>query len=53
MADYFTKFSVVVPLPDAAAQADALELAAQAEQFLQDDVVPESFPASLREVLED
>jgi hypothetical protein len=53
MADYFTKFSVVVPLPNAAAQADALELAAQAEQFLQDDVMPESFPASLREVLED
>jgi hypothetical protein len=53
MADYFTKFSVVVPLPDAAAQAYALELAAQAEQFLQDDVMPEGFPASLREVLED
>ena len=53
MADYFTKFSVVVPLPNAAAQADALELAAQAEQFLRDDVTPESFPAPLRDVLED
>ena len=53
MADYFTKFSVVVPLPDAAAQTYALELAAQAESIhLSDEVIP-GFPAALQVVAED
>ena len=53
MADYFTKFSIVVPLPDAAAQAYALELAAQAERIHLDDEVIAGFPAALQAVAED
>ena len=53
MADYYTKFSVVVPLPDAAAQAYALELADQAERIRFDDEVIAGFPAALQDVAED
>lgn len=53
MADYFTKFSLVLSLPDAVAQEYALELAHQASQGQQGDELPESFPESLANVLED
>ncbi len=53
MADYFTKFSVALGLPDEAAQAYALDLAQQATQGRQADPLPEHFPPALAEVLED
>ncbi len=57
MADYFTNFSLIVPLPTEAAQQYALDLAHQAfHLFLGDEVpndTPDDFPASLRDVVED
>jgi hypothetical protein len=52
MADYSTYFSVQVSLPDAAARTYALELARQATSAFPDSPLPESFPASLVEVIE-
>jgi hypothetical protein len=55
MADYFTNFSLVLELPDEAAQAYALNLAQQAAdtQFAEDPPdLPADFPASLVDVLE-
>ena len=53
MADYFTNFSLIVPLPDEAAVQYALELAEQASRIQQGDEMPDEFPASLRDVIED
>ena len=53
MADYFTNFSLIVPLPDDAAVQYALDLAEQASRIQQGDEMPEDFPASLRDVIED
>jgi hypothetical protein len=54
MADYFTHFSFVLPLPTEAAQQYAIELAEQASYaHLGDESLPDDFPASLREVIED
>ncbi len=52
MADYYTNFSLVLRLPDEAAQAYALNLAEQACQSQFDNDVPEDFPAELREFLD-
>ena len=53
MADYYTNFSLAVPLPEQAAQAYALTLAAQAGAAVQGDELQADFPASLRDVIED
>ena len=53
MADYFTNFSLNVPLPDEAAQVYALKLAEQAAAVQSGDELPADFPASLVEVIED
>ena len=54
MADYFTNFSVVLPLPDEVAQAYATELARQAEAVRSgEEEIPAGFPASLTDALED
>lgn len=53
MADYFTNFSVIVLLPTEAAEKEALDLAQQASRLYQGDEIPDSFPASLRDVVED
>jgi hypothetical protein len=53
MADYFTKLSLVLRLPDEAAQAYALELARQASQGQLGDELPADFPKALAEVIED
>ena len=54
MADYFTNLSLVLPLPDEAAQAYATELARQAEAIRSgDEEIPAGFPASLTDALED
>lgn len=53
MADYFTKFSLILELPNEAAQMHALALAHQAHRIQQDDEPPGDFPASLAEFVED
>jgi hypothetical protein len=53
MADYFTKFSVVLPLPNEAAQRYALDLDANARRVVHGDEPPDNFPPSLAEVTED
>jgi len=53
MADYSTNFSFIVPLPDAAAQAYALDLANKASSIQQGAKAPADFPAALAEVKED
>jgi hypothetical protein len=53
MADYFTNFSLILKLPDEAAQKYALDLAYQASHTCQGDEQPGNFPASLAEVVED
>jgi hypothetical protein len=53
MADYFTNFSVIVPLPTEAAERYALDVADQAARIHQGDEMPEDFPISLRDVVED
>jgi hypothetical protein len=53
MADYFTKFSVVLSLPNEAAQRYALDLANIARTIQQGDEKPDDFPPSLAEVTED
>ena len=52
MADYFTNFSLVLELPDQAAQEYALKLAEDAASWPLDEQIPTDFPASLAEVLE-
>jgi hypothetical protein len=53
MADYFTKFSVVLPLPSEAAQLYALDLANNANRIHQGDEPAETLPDSIQEVIED
>ncbi len=53
MADYFTNFSVVVPLPTEAAQRHALDLAATASRAQQGDEPSEVLPDSIQKVVED
>lgn len=53
MADYFTNFSLIMPLPDEAAEKYALALAEQAALIHQDEEPTADFPASLRAVVED
>ena len=53
MADYFTNFSLIVPLPDEAAVQYALDLAEQAARIQQGEEMPRHFSASLRDVIED
>ena len=53
MADYFTHFSIIVPLPTEAAEKYALDLAQQAASVNQGDSIPDDFPLSLRDVVED
>ena len=53
MADYFTNFSFLVPLPDEAAQKYALDLASAASSVQMGDEPPDSLPASFAEVIED
>ncbi len=54
MADYFTNFSLIVPLPNEAAQQYALDLAHQAFLLhLGEEEMPDDFPDSLKEVIED
>jgi hypothetical protein len=50
VADYFTNFSMVLPLPSEAAQTYAADLAEQVS-YIQtgDEHLPHDFPASLRE----
>jgi hypothetical protein len=53
MADYFTNFSLIVPLPTEAAEKYALDLAHQAFHIHMGEDMPGDFPASLRDVAED
>lgn len=48
MADYFTNFSLVIRLPDAAAQAYALNLAGNGSRLSQGDEAEGEFPAELQ-----
>jgi hypothetical protein len=52
MADYFTSFSLIVPLPDEAAQQYALQLAQIMSDAGQDDNLPEDIPQSIRDEME-
>ena len=53
MADYFTRFSLVVNLPTEAAQTYALEIHHQASQANLGDDLPKDFPQALVAVTED
>src|SRR5437879_660930 len=53
MADYFTNFSLILPLPTEAAQKYALDLAEQAFHIHMGEDMPNDFPESLRDVVED
>jgi len=53
MADYFTNFSLIVPLPTEAAEKYALDLAHLAFQIHLGDDMPNDFPVSLRDVVKD
>jgi hypothetical protein len=53
MADYFTYFSVVLNLADEAQQAYAIDLARQACLAQQGGALPDGFPKSLADLIED
>jgi len=53
MANYFTNFSLVLPLRSEAEQAYAIELARYARQAQMGDDRPADFPADLTEAVED
>jgi len=53
MADHFTHFSLLIRLPDEAAQAYALDLHHQASRICQGDETLDGFPADLAECTED
>ncbi len=53
MADYFTNFSLIVPLPSEAAEQYALNLAEQAHHIRTGEEIPKEFPATLRDFVED
>lgn len=52
MADYFTNLSVIVDLPNQAAQDYALDLANKIGRLQQGDEPPDDFPASLKDFIE-
>ena len=53
MADYFTNFSLLMSLPNEAAEKYALDLADKGFHLHMDDEIEGDFPASLRDVIED
>jgi hypothetical protein len=53
MADYFTNFSFILPLPDQAAQQYALDVYSQASAACAGDELRPGFPPQLAEVIED
>ena len=53
MANYFTNFSLIVPLPTEAAEKYALDLAHQAFLIHMGEETPGDFPESLRDAVED
>ena len=53
MADYYTNFSLIVPLPSEAAEKYALDLAEQAFHIHTGEEMPKDFPSSLRDFVED
>src|SRR5687767_1985897 len=53
MADYFTKFSLILTLPSEAAQTYALDLAKQATSPREGDEVLKGFPKELMNDLDD
>ena len=53
MADYFTNFSFMLPLPGEFAQAYAIELARQAEAVRSGEEMVAGFPAALTDLLDD
>jgi hypothetical protein len=53
MADYFTNFSLLVPLPNESAQGYAIMLAERASAAAQGHSLPTEFPPSLADVIED
>ena len=52
MADYFTNFSLLVPLPDEAAQKYALDLASAASSAQMGDEPSDDLPESIRDEIE-
>jgi len=52
MANYYTYFSLILRLPDEAAQAYALEMATQAKRVNQHEETPDKLPESLKETIE-
>jgi hypothetical protein len=52
MADYYTHFSIVMKLPDVAAQQYALALHAKAESLTSGDEVPGEIPTELHDNLD-
>ena len=53
MADYYTNFSVVIPLPDERAQEHALHIARSGSRGYFDDELPQDFPNELKDSVED
>ena len=53
MADYFTNFSLLMPLPDETAKKYALALASAASNAQLGDEPSEPLPDSIKEVIED
>jgi hypothetical protein len=54
MADYFTNFSMILPLPSETAQSYAADLAQQAFYIhMGDEPMTDDFPACLRDVVDD
>ncbi len=54
MADYFTNFSLIIPLPNEAAEKYAFDLAGLASRIrLGDEQMPDNYPSSLRAAVDD
>lgn len=53
MADYFTKFSLILPLKDDAQKQYALKLHKQAVEMRDGERIRRSFPKSLKDCIED
>ena len=53
MSNYFTYFSLVLPLPDEAAQAYAIELFHKGSSIQQGDEAPADFPPALADATEE
>jgi hypothetical protein len=53
MADYFTRFSVILPLPNEGARGYAVDLAANASRAQLGDEPSEVLPASIQDVVQD